>query len=56
MKMVTLIFLSAAPSPVFGPNILFTALFSHIQSSRHVREQLSYPYGTVGIVILVLTS
>jgi len=29
MKLVTIIFLSAVPSAVFGPNILSTALLSH---------------------------
>jgi len=29
MKLMTIIFLSAVPSPFFSPNILFTALLSH---------------------------
>jgi hypothetical protein len=48
-------------SPPFGPNILFSTLFSNtlsLWSSLNVRDQVSHPYRTTGKIIglYILTS
>jgi hypothetical protein len=47
---------SPIPSFLFGPNILFSTLFSNIQillSSLNVRDQVSHPYRTTVKIIFL---